>query len=107
MVRVERALIVSTGADDYGVLARTIKGLRTSVLAPPPPGSRSPGVPDAVGRLRRHRASASGYTAAIRMLRERTGCVVPSRAASIACRQSGRTVVNKSARGRGGIGWPV
>ncbi len=33
VVRVEGALIVSTGVNDYGVFARTIKDLRTSVLA--------------------------------------------------------------------------
>lgn len=35
VVRVEGALIVCAGTDDYGVFARTIKGLRASVLAPP------------------------------------------------------------------------
>jgi hypothetical protein len=35
VVRIEGALIVSTGTDDYGVFARTIKDLRASVLARP------------------------------------------------------------------------
>ncbi len=35
VVRVEGALIVCAGTDDYGVFARTIKDLRASVLAPP------------------------------------------------------------------------
>ncbi|HSA56579.1 MAG TPA: TetR/AcrR family transcriptional regulator [Gemmatimonadaceae bacterium] len=34
VVRVEGALIVAAGTDDYGVFARTIKDLRSSVLAP-------------------------------------------------------------------------
>lgn len=34
VVRVEGALIVCAGTDDYGVFARTIKDLRASVLAP-------------------------------------------------------------------------
>jgi hypothetical protein len=35
VVRVEGALIMSAGTDDYGVFTRTIKDLRTSVLARP------------------------------------------------------------------------
>jgi AcrR family transcriptional regulator len=34
VVRIEGALIVCAGTDDYGVFVRTIKGLRASVLAP-------------------------------------------------------------------------
>jgi len=34
VVRVEGALVVCAGTDDYGVFARTIKDLRASVLAP-------------------------------------------------------------------------
>jgi AcrR family transcriptional regulator len=34
VVRIEGALIVCAGTDDFGVFARTIKSLRTSVLAP-------------------------------------------------------------------------
>jgi AcrR family transcriptional regulator len=34
VVRIEGALIVCAGTDDYGVFARAIKDLRTSVLAP-------------------------------------------------------------------------
>lgn len=34
VVRVEGALIVAAGTDDYGVFARTIKDLRSSVLTP-------------------------------------------------------------------------
>lgn len=36
VVRVEGALIVCAGTDDYGVFARTIADLRASVLAPSP-----------------------------------------------------------------------
>jgi AcrR family transcriptional regulator len=36
VVRIEGALIVCAGTDDCGVFARTIKDLRTSVLAPAP-----------------------------------------------------------------------
>lgn len=36
VVRIEGALIVCTGTDDYGVFARTIRDLRTSVLAQTP-----------------------------------------------------------------------
>lgn len=36
VVRIEGALIVCAGTDDYGVFERTIRDLRASVLAPPP-----------------------------------------------------------------------
>lgn len=40
VIRVEGALVVCAGTDDYGVFARTLKDLRSSVLAPAP-SSRS------------------------------------------------------------------
>jgi TetR/AcrR family transcriptional repressor of lmrAB and yxaGH operons len=36
VVRIEGALVLSAGTNDYGIFARTIKDLRASVLAPDP-----------------------------------------------------------------------